>query len=121
MKMTRTVITAMVIGVLSVGAGYVQAAGGNGRGPASFSSYDTDGSGGISEQELNALREQRQAAAKAAGGMGRGMQNVPSFGDIDKNHDGEISAGELQEMQSARGMGRGQGRGHGKGMGMKTN
>jgi hypothetical protein len=118
MKMTRTLTMAMVLSVFSMGAVCALAAGpGAGRGPASFSSYDTDGSGGISEQEFNALREQRQAAAKAAGGMGRGMQNVPSFSDIDKNHDGEISAGELQAMQSAQGMGRG----HGKGMGMKTN
>ena len=113
MKMTTFFKTAMITGLFSLCAAAAQAGDITARGPVSFSSYDMDNSGGISQQEFNTVREQRMEAAKASGRLGRGMSNAPSFADTDTDNNGQISASELQAMQANRGMGRGQGMGQG--------
>ena len=117
MKMTKTFTTAMIIGAFSLSTGLVQAGDVSARGSVSFATYDADGNGSINEQEYNSIREQRQAAAKDSGRMGRGMANAPSFTDADINKDGQVSTQELQTMQQQQQANRGKGRGQGKGKG----
>ncbi len=117
MKMTKALTTAMIIGAFSLSAGLVQAGDVPARGPVSFATYDADGNGSINEQEYNNIREQRQAAAKDSGRMGRGMANAPSFTDADTNKDGQISTQELQTMQEKQQANRGMGKGKEKGQG----
>lgn len=112
MRMTKAFSTAMIIVAFSLSAGLAHAKKVSTRGPISFTAYDADGNGTISEQEFNTTREQRQTAVKESGRMGQGMAGAPSFADVDTDKDEQISAQELQTMQQQqqenRGMGRGQ-------------
>jgi len=84
------------------------------RGPVPFAAYDADGNGAISEQEFNAVHEQRQAERAAEGRPGFGAANAPDFSQADTDGDGQISPKELSAAQQAQweknDMGRGQGR-----------
>ena len=111
MKMTKALITAMIIGTFSLSTGLVQAGVIPERGPVSFATYDADGNGAINEQEYNGVREQRQAEVKESGRMGQGMAGAPSFADVDTDKDGQISAQELEAMQQQQQANRGQGKG----------
>ncbi len=113
MHMTKFVNTAILIGLLSLSATLVQAGDITVRGPISFSTYDMDNSGGISQQEFTTIRKQHREAIKASGRLGRGASYAPSFEAIDTDHNGQISAAELAAMQANRGMGRGRGMGPG--------
>ena len=80
------------------------------RGPASFSEYDKDGNGSISEDEFNATHKQRMAGKAAAGMPMRGAANPPAFSDFDTNDDGqlnqdELAAGRKARMENRQGMG----------------
>ncbi len=77
-------------------------AAGQGRDMPSFSFYDSDKDGKITEKELNDGREKRQAKKKSEGKMLRNAQSAPSFSDIDTNGDGVISKEEFQAHQKAR-------------------
>ncbi len=117
MKTTQKLTMAIILGIFSISATVVLAADVTARGPLPFSTWDADGSGGISEQEFNIIREQRQEAVKASGRLGRGMANSAPFYDIDTDNDGEISAQELNTYQINRRAGRGRGMGAGRGSG----
>lgn len=99
MKMTKALTTTMIIGTFSFSASLVYTGDISARSPVSFATYDVDGNSAITEQEFNSIREQRQAAVKDSGHMGRGMAIAPSFTDADTNKDGQLSAQELQTMQ----------------------
>ncbi|BCO08311.1 hypothetical protein GF1_06870 [Desulfolithobacter dissulfuricans] len=117
MKATRSLIAAAFFSALALGAGIqVQATDLTQPGPLSFSDYDQDHNGVITEQELNAVREQRQAAIRATGRPGFGMANAPSFADLDGNGDGQITPEELRAGRKALWGKRGRGRGMGRGM-----
>ena len=77
-------------------------AAGQGRDMPSFSFFDADGDGKITEQELNDGRAKRQAQKKSEGKMLRNAQSAPSFSDIDTNGDGVISKEEFEAHQKAR-------------------
>jgi len=94
--------------------------------PPSFSEFDANGDGFISEEEFNAFRAQRMAAKAAAGKPMKGAKSMPDFQDIDTNGDGKLTEAELvaaqqahqAKMRAAHG-GQGMGHGMGHGMGMK--
>jgi len=92
-------------------------------GPMTFSSFDRDGDGVVTEQEFATARGERMAARAAQGMPMRGAANAPAFSDIDLNGDGLMTADELnafrqQRMQGGPGMGPGMGPGAGMGPGM---
>ena len=72
------------------------------RGPASFSAYDKDNNGLISEIEFNAMHKERMATRVAEGKPMRGAVNPPSFSDFDTNDDGQLNQDELSAGQKAR-------------------
>jgi len=77
-------------------------AAGQGRDMPSFSFYDSDGDGKITQKELNDGRAKRQAKKASEGKMLRNAQNAPSFSEIDTNGDGVISKEEFKAHQKAR-------------------
>lgn len=94
------------------------------RGPVSFSEFDLDGSGLISEDEFNTVRSERMAAREAEG---RPMKNAPNphaFADMDSDGDGQLNPEELataqkahMEKRKAMGKAQGYGMGHAHGQG----
>lgn len=77
-------------------------AAGQGRDMPSFSFFDADGDGKITEQELNDGRAKRQDQKKSEGKMLRNAQSAQSFAEIDTNGDGYISKEEFAAHQKAR-------------------
>ena len=77
-------------------------AAGQGRDMPSFSFFDANSDGKITESELNDGREKRQAQKKSEGKMLRNAQSAPSFSEIDTNGDGYISKEEFEAHQNAR-------------------
>ena len=75
-------------------------AAGQGRDMPSFSFFDANGDGKISEQELNDGREKRRAKKASEGKMLRNAANAQSFSEIDTNGDGFISPEEFAAHQS---------------------
>ncbi|WP_456386428.1 EF-hand domain-containing protein [Desulfolithobacter sp.] len=126
MKATSSLIAAAIFSFLALGTATAQVQGNDLplRGPLSFSDYDLNQDGVITEDELNTVREQRLAAIRQTGRPGLGMAKAPSFSDLDGNGDGQITREELMaarqsmwQQRGGRGMGRGKGRGMGPGMG----
>lgn len=97
------------------------------NGPASFSDFDADQNGQVSEQEFNAFRSKRMAARAAEGKKMRRAASAPSFAEIDADANGYIDPEELAAAQQAHrakahdkmahGHGKEHGKGHGKGYG----
>lgn len=92
------------------------------QGPMTFTTFDQDGNGIVTEQEFDSARAQRMAARAGAGAPMRGAANAPSFADFDQNGDGKLTAAEFTTVQQARmqarpGMGMGPGAGMGPGSG----
>jgi len=101
-KIVASVVSLTVI--LSTTNIYSQSAGGRGMGrmqnPPTFTSYDLNSDGVITETEFNKAREARREARAKSGGMMRNTKNAPSFESIDTNNDGEISAEEFSKHQA---------------------
>ncbi len=100
------------------------------HGPMTFSGFDRDGDGIVTEEEFDQVRAERRASRAAAGAPMRGAANAPSFNDFDLNGDGRLAPEEFASVQQSRrqggpgmgmgpGYGRGGGGGMGRGMGMK--
>ncbi len=87
--------------ILALVASAVMAAG-QGRDMPSFSFYDSDGDGKITEKELSDGRANRQAKKASEGKMLRNVQSAPSFSEMDTNGDGVISKEEFKAHQQAR-------------------
>ncbi|MDD2383155.1 MAG: EF-hand domain-containing protein [Sulfurospirillaceae bacterium] len=84
------------------------------RGPMSFSVYDTNKDGVISEEEFYAVKAARMQNKADAGMPMRNAGNSPDFTFFDTNKDGKITPEELQKGQATqmqnrpKGMGRAQ-------------
>ena len=117
MKITKTLTTALVFSVFTLSAGLIIAGNSPVRGGSApcagmtaggapcpmtgtpGAAMDTDGNGTIDEQEFNAMREKRQAAA-------------PTFAEIDADGDGVVTGEELVAMHQQRMGQQGKMRGH---------
>lgn len=98
------------------------------RGPIPFTSYDKDSNGLVSEEEFNAVREERISTRAAEGRPMIGAAMALSFSEFDTNGDGQLTqdellAGQKTQMEKFKGVGmrRGQGRGMRRGMGIGRN
>ncbi len=76
---------------------------GGGMGPGmnmpSYSEYDLDGNGAISEKEFYEARSKRISERAQQGYPMRNIGNAPSFADVDSNEDGNISEEEFAAHQ----------------------
>lgn len=122
MKTLRKSVLAMILaGIASASA--AQQANFPLRGPMTFSVFDSDGNGVVTEQEFNQARAQRRATRAPLGRPMRGARNAPPFAYFDRNSDAGLTPRELaighQGRMRPRGAGRGPclGRGPGRGMG----
>jgi len=66
-----------------------------------FSDFDADNSGTVSEQEFNAAKAKRIAEKSKEGRKMRGLANSSLFTSIDTNHDGQLTVEEMQVMQQS--------------------
>ena len=71
------------------------------KGPIPFATYDKDGDGLISEEEFNAVREERKAARAAEGKPMYKAYKAPGFSEFDANGDGQLTPEELAAGQQA--------------------
>lgn len=102
-----------LVGILPVAA-LAEEAGGKKHSPASFSVFDMDENGFVSEEEFYSVRQQRMAAKAAEGKKMRCAESAPSFSDLDTDGDGQLNPEELAAGQKAH---RAKCQGHGKGHG----
>ena len=71
------------------------------HGPPSFTEFDKDGDGFVSEEEFNSTRAARMAAMAEAGRPMKGAATAPAFSDLDTDGDGRLSEEELLAVQKA--------------------
>ena len=69
------------------------------RGPAPFSSFDTDGNGQVSQEEFNRAHSERLQQRTQSEKPYRYTGNAPAFGDIDSNADVGLSREEIETHQ----------------------
>jgi len=99
------IVTLIVTGALAVGQGNMM---------PSYSDFDSDGDGKITQQEFKSTQQKRMQEQSKSGKMMRNADNAPQFSDIDTNKDGIIDKKEFQTHQANRKGGRGQGMGQGR-------
>ncbi|WP_419771407.1 MAG: EF-hand domain-containing protein [Candidatus Marinarcus sp.] len=115
----------LVAGSLSVITSSVMAQDLPSRGPISFSIYDSNNDGFVTEKEFYDVRAKRMEEKANAGMPMRNAGNAPDFTVFDTNSDGKLSEIELlrgqnaQMMKNKANMGKGMGQGMGKGMGQQ--
>lgn len=89
------------------------------QGPMTFSAFDRNEDGSVTEDEYNAARAERIAARAAQGAPMRGAANAPTFADFDQNGDGRMTPDEFTATRQAHTQGRpGQAPGGGMAPGM---
>lgn len=89
----KNIHKALLAAILAVSVFSLQAKG------MSFSDFDADNSGTVSEQEFNDAKGKRIAERSKEGHQMRGLENASLFTSIDTNHDGQLTAEEMQVMQ----------------------
>ena len=112
---TLLIVTLAVTGALAMGQGNQM---------PSYSDFDRNGNGEVTQKEFKNAHQMRMTERKESGRMMRNAADAPSFSDIDANNDGNIDKAELKrhQTQKRKGMlGQGQGRGQGKGSGQGKN
>ena len=65
-----------------------------------YSDFDTNQDGQITQKEFESSQEKRMTKQAEAGKMLRNAPNAPSFKDVDVNGDGVINAAEFKSHQS---------------------
>ncbi|MFT7003173.1 MAG: hypothetical protein ACJAWW_000508 [Sulfurimonas sp.] len=75
-------------------------AAGQGNRMMSYSNFDTDGNGKVTQEEFETTQQARMTAQAEAGRMMRNAANAPQFSDIDTNKDGNIDKKEFQTHQA---------------------
>ncbi len=99
---TLLIVALIVTGALAVGQGKMM---------PSYSDFDTNGNGQVTQNEFEQTQQKRMTAQAEAGRMMRNVGNAPAFGDIDTNKDGNIDKQEFQTHQVANRGNRGGGQG----------
>ncbi len=102
---TLLIVALIVTGAFAMGQGNMM---------PSYSDFDRDGNGQVTQQEFEQTQQERMTAQAKAGKMMRNAGNAPVFSDLDTNNDGNIDEKEFQTHQSANRGGRGSGRGQGR-------
>jgi hypothetical protein len=107
-KMKRlTLVSLLISSALIAGMGYNM---------PSYSDFDTDNNGKITQAEFENAQQKRMTEQAEAGKMMRNAANAPTFKDADTNNDGSIDASEFKnhhQKQNAQ-MGQRNGMGQGK-------
>lgn len=85
---------------------------GMGRNMPTFSDFDTNGDGKITQAEFESTQQKRMSEKAEMGKMMRNAGNAPSFKDIDTDHNGYLDAAEFSHHQMMQ-------RGNKPGMGMQ--
>jgi Ca2+-binding EF-hand superfamily protein len=101
--MKRLIFTSLLLsGALIAGMGYNM---------PSFSDFDTDGNGQLTQKEFESTQQKRMTQKAEEGRMMRNAKNAPAFKDLDQNGDGKIDASEFKNHQNQQraNMGKGQG------------
>jgi Ca2+-binding EF-hand superfamily protein len=103
--------------VASLVLGGVLMAGQNNMVP-SFSDFDGNRDGKVTQEEFETTQQQRMAEKAEAGRMMKNAANAPTFADIDTNNDGsfdsiEFSAHQVKQRGVKQSMGMGKGMGQG--------
>lgn len=82
---------------------------GMGRNMPSFSEFDTNGDGKVTQQEFESTQQKRMSQKAEMGKMMRNAGNAPAFKDIDTDNNGMIDAQEfkMHQMMKRGGMGKG--------------
>ena len=108
MSKLRTGISIGLLSVLTVGflSMSVQAQQGMGQGMKggrnmpTFSDFDANGDGKVSEQEFNEFHAERMSKMAAEGRQMKHVGDMPAFSDIDTDGDGFINEQELTAHQA---------------------
>lgn len=66
---------------------------------SSFSDFDADGNGKITQSEFENLQQAKMKANANAGNLMRNAGNVPTFDMVDANKDGVIDMNEFNKQQ----------------------
>jgi hypothetical protein len=73
---------------------------GRGMGMPSFSEFDLDGDGTLTEDEFNKAHSQRMQQRAEQGYPMRNAPNAPGFETFDRDGDGRVNAAEFAEAQA---------------------
>ena len=95
------VVTLLVTGALAMGQG---------NNMPSYSDFDSDGNGKITQKEFKYTQQKRQQIQSKSGKLMRNANNATSFSSIDTNDDGIIDKEEFTSHQSNNRGTRGKGR-----------
>ena len=88
---TLLIVTLFVTGALAVGQGNIL---------PSYSDFDTNDNGKITQKEFQNTQQKRMQLNAESGKMMRNAGNAPVFSDIDTNKDGNIDRQEFKTHQS---------------------
>ncbi|WP_328983428.1 EF-hand domain-containing protein [Thiorhodovibrio winogradskyi] len=87
--------SALALAQMGQGGGGMQGGRGAGRMMPSFSDFDADGDGQITQEEFEQARAERIAERSSQGYQMRGLADAPSFADLDTNGDGTLDEKEF--------------------------
>jgi len=93
---------------------------GMGNNMPSFSDFDIDNDGKVTQREFESTQQQRMTTHANEGKMMRNAGNAPVFSDVDTNNDGAINVLEFQhhqQMHMQQNANQRKGMGQGRGMG----
>lgn len=93
-------LSLLVVGILAVVSTSTLAGDLAARGPISFSDFDTNKDGTVSESEFNDVRAARMSEKAAQGMPMKNAANAPAFSEFDTDHDGKLTKVELLEGQN---------------------
>ncbi len=107
-NITRWLPIALAVGLILPVVSYAQGMGGPGPGMGmgrnmpTFSDYDLNSDGNITEQEFNEARAKRRDESAQQGYPMRNAGNAPAFKELDSNGDGVVNADEFAAHQAQR-------------------